>query len=59
MSDWLPDYHQILLFRLLGITMLLGVVAVCGTLGCGLRFGYRSLAGRAPHAMPLWQRRTP
>jgi hypothetical protein len=37
MSDWFPDHHQVLPFRLLGITTLLGVVAVCGTPGCGLR----------------------
>jgi hypothetical protein len=39
--------------------MLLAMVAVCGALGCGLRIGYRALTGRAPHVMPLWQRRTP
>jgi hypothetical protein len=59
MNHWFPDYHQVLQFRLFGITMLLGMVAVCGTLGRGLRIGYRVLASHVQRGLPIWQRRSP
>ena len=59
MSDWLPDYHQILQFRLVGMTMLLGMFAVCSALGYGLRIGSRAFARRTSHGTPIWQRPTP
>ncbi|HME20125.1 MAG TPA: hypothetical protein VKI44_01960 [Acetobacteraceae bacterium] len=59
MSDWFFDYHQVLQFRLVGMTMLLGMFGVCNALGYGLRIGCRTLAGRISPGTPIWQRRTP
>jgi hypothetical protein len=59
MSDWFLDYHQVLPFRLFGMTMLLGMFAVCSALGYGLRIGCRILASRISPGTPIWQRGTP
>jgi hypothetical protein len=59
MSGWFLDYHQVLEFRLLAMTMLLGILTLCGALACGLRFGCRRLIRRASEGMPICQRRTP
>ena len=59
MSDWFLDYHQALEFRLLAVTMLLGILALGGALACALRIGCRSLVKRASEGMAICQRRTP
>jgi hypothetical protein len=59
MRDWFLDYHQVLRFRLFGMTMLLATLAVCSALGCGLRTGCLTLARRASRGALIWQRRTP
>jgi hypothetical protein len=59
MGDWFLDYHQVLEFRLLAVTMLLGILALCGALACGLRIGCRSLVRRASEGMAMYRRRTP
>jgi hypothetical protein len=59
MGDWFLDYHQALEFRLLAMTMLLGVLTLCGALACGLRIGCQWLVRRASEGMPICQRRTP
>jgi hypothetical protein len=59
MSGWFLNYHQVLEYRLIGMTVLLGAFALCVALAWGLRIGSPQLLRRAPRAMPICQRRTP
>ena len=46
MSDWFLNYHQVLEFRLLGMTMVLGLFA----LGCAMAYGLRTAAAETRQA---------
>jgi hypothetical protein len=59
MSDWSIDYHQVLQYRLFALAALVGLPAIGGALGCGLRIGCRLLARQTMSVMTMWQRRTP
>jgi hypothetical protein len=58
MRDRLLDYHQVLEFRLLGMTMCLGLFALGCTLASGLRTVCRYLVTHTSQGIPIWQRRT-
>jgi hypothetical protein len=59
MSDWFLNYHQVLEYRLIGMTTLLGVFALCTALASGLCIGSRQLLRHVLHGLPICQRRTP
>ena len=59
MNGWLLDYHHVLEFRLLGMTMLLGSVATVGALACAVRNAGRRLLRQPAQGMPSCQRRVP
>ena len=59
MSDWSLNYHQILEYRLIGMTMLVGAFGLSIALGRTLYAASQRLVSKTLFGIPICQRHKP